>query len=80
MSVERTLLQRAEYLPSNSDSQTNKNEYVLNKGKKYPKDVLDNCQKPSECKSQNDSEGHKTFSTLGHIFAKPKDPIPQSKN
>jgi hypothetical protein len=29
-SVAKTLLQRAEYLPSNSDSQANEHEYVLN--------------------------------------------------
>ena len=40
MSVERTLLQRDEYLPSNSDSQTNKNEYVLSKGKNTQKTFL----------------------------------------
>jgi hypothetical protein len=38
-SVAKTLLQRAESLPSNSDSQANEREYVLNilRGKRLPK-------------------------------------------
>jgi hypothetical protein len=51
MSVERTLLQRAEYLPSNSDSQANEREYVLNvlRENNYSKDFLNHCLNPSEC-------------------------------
>jgi hypothetical protein len=53
MSVERTLLQRAEYLPSNSDSQANEREYVLNvlRENNYSKDFL------RMYRSQNNPEG-----------------------
>ncbi len=112
-SVAKTLLQRAEHLPSNSDSQANEREYVLNILRKnnYPKDFLKNCLNPSACRNQNNSEGDtsikgyavvpyiqgvtepikrilsncnikvalKPYLTLGHIFAKPKDPIPTNQ-
>jgi hypothetical protein len=44
-SVGKALLQRAETLPSNSDSQTNEREYVLNVlgGNDYPKRFLNDC-------------------------------------
>ncbi len=112
-SVAKTLLQRAEHLPSNSDSQANEQEYVLNilRENNYPKDFLKNCLNPSACGNQNNSEGDtsikgyavvpyiqgvtepikrilsncnikvalKPYLTLGHIFAKPKDPIPTNQ-
>ncbi len=112
-SVAKTLLQRAEHLPSNSDSQANEREYVLNilRENNYPKDFLKNCLNPSACRNQNNSEGDtsikgyavvpyiqgvtepikrilsncnikvalKPYLTLGHIFAKPKDPIPTNQ-
>ena len=58
-SVAKTLLQRAEHLPSNSDSQANEREYVLNilRENNYPKDFLKNCLNPSACRNQNNSEG-----------------------
>ena len=112
-SVVKTLLQRAEHLPSNSDSQAYEREYVLNilRENNYPKDFLKNCLNPSACRNQNNSEGDtsikgyavvpyiqgvtepikrilsncnikvalKPYLTLGHIFAKPKDPIPTNQ-
>ncbi len=112
-SVAKTLLQRAEHLPSNSDSQANEREYVLNilRENNYPKDFLKNCLNPSACRNQNNSEGDtsikgyavvpyiqgvtepikrilsncnikvalKPYLTLGHIFAKLKDPIPTNQ-
>ncbi len=112
-SVAKTLLQRAKHLPSNSDSQANEREYVLNilRENNYPKDFLKNCLNPSACRNQNNSEGDisikgyavvpyiqgvtepikrilsncnikvtlKPYLTLGHIFAKPKDPIPTNQ-
>ena len=44
-SVAKTLLQRAESLPSNGDSQANEREYVLNilGGNDYPKRFLNDC-------------------------------------
>ena len=58
-SVAKTLLQRAEHLPSNSDSQANEREYVLNilRENNCPKDFLKNCLNPSACRNQNNSEG-----------------------
>ena len=106
-----TLLQRAESLPSNSDSQANEREYVLNVlgENNYPKRFLDDCLRPPVCRNQNNSEAEgdtsvkgfaivpyiqgvtepikrilsncnvkvalKPYLTLGHIFAKPKDPV-----
>ena len=107
-SVAKTLLQRAESLPSNSDSQANEREYVPNilGENNYPKRFL-NCLRSPVCRNQNNSEGDtsvkgyaivpyiqgvtepikrilsncnikvalKPYLTLGHIFAKPKDPV-----
>ena len=103
------MLQRAESLPSNSDSQANEREYVLNVlgENNYPKRFLNDCLRPRVCRNQNNSEGDtcvkvyaivpyiqgvtepikrilsncnikvalKPYLTLGHIFAKPKDPV-----
>ena len=108
-SVAKTLLQRAESLPSNSDSQANEREYVLNilGENDYPKRFLNDCMRSPVCRNQNNSEGEisakgyaivpyiqgvtepikrilsncnikvalKPYLTLGHIFAKPKDPV-----
>ena len=64
----KTLLQRAEHLPSNSDSQANEREYVLNilKENNYPKDFLKNCLNPSACRNQNNSEGDTSINPLVH--------------
>ena len=101
--------QRAESLPSNSDSQANEREYVLNilGENDYPKRFLNDCLRSPVCRNQNNSEGDtsvkgyaivpyiqgvtepikrilsncnikvalKPYLTLGHIFAKPKDPV-----
>ena len=58
-SVAKTLLQRAESLPSNSDSQANEREYVLNVlgENNYPKRFLNDCLRPPVCRNQNNSEG-----------------------
>jgi hypothetical protein len=58
-SVAKTLLQRAESLPSNSDYQANEREYVLNilGGNDYPKRFLNDCLRSPVCKNQNNSEG-----------------------
>ena len=91
------MLQRAESLPSNSDSQANEREYVLNilGENDYPKRFLNDCLRSPVCRNQNNSEGDKSqnqsikrilsncnikvalkpYLTLGHIFAKPKDPV-----
>jgi hypothetical protein len=54
-SVAKTLLQRAESLPSNSDSQANEREYVLNiLGEN---DYLNDCLRSPVCRNQNNSEG-----------------------
>jgi hypothetical protein len=108
-SVAKTLLQRAESLQSNSDSQANEREYVLNilGDNDYPKRFLNDCLRSPVCRNQNNSEGDtsvrgyaivpyiqgvtepikrilsncnikvvlKPYLTLGHIFAKPKDPV-----
>ena len=100
---------RAESLPSNSDSQANEREYVLNilGENDYPKRFLNDCLRSPVCRNQNNSEGDtsvkgyaivpyiqgvtkpikrilsncnikvalKPYLTLGHIFAKPKDPV-----
>ncbi len=100
-------------MPSNSDSQANEREYVLNilRENNYPKDFLKNCLNPSACRNQNNSEDDTSIKgyavvpyiqgvtepikrilsncnikvalipclTLGHIFAKPKDPIPTNQ-
>jgi hypothetical protein len=51
--------QRAESLPSNSDSQANEREYVLNVlgGNDYPKRFLNDCLGPPVRKNQNNTEG-----------------------
>jgi hypothetical protein len=96
-SVAKTLLQRAESLLSNSDSQANEREYVLNVlwENDYPKRFLNDCLRSPVCRNQNNSEDDtsvtepikrilsncnikvalKPYLTLGHIFAKPKDPV-----
>jgi hypothetical protein len=54
------LLQRAESLPaSNSDSQANEREYVLNVfgENDYPKRFLNDCLRSPVCRNQNNSEG-----------------------
>ena len=58
-SVAKTLLQRAESLPSNSDSQANEREYVLNVlgENNYPKRFLNDCLRSPVCRNQNNSEG-----------------------
>ena len=58
-SVAKTLLQRAESLPSNSDSQANEREYVLNVlgENDYPKRFLNDCLRSPVCRNQNNSEG-----------------------
>jgi hypothetical protein len=57
-SVAKTLLQRAESLPSNSDSQANEREYVLNilGGNDYPKRFLNDSLRSPVCRNQNNSE------------------------
>jgi hypothetical protein len=58
-SVAKTLLQIAESLPSNSDSQANEREYVLNVlgENDYPKRFLNDCLRSHVCRNQNNSEG-----------------------
>ena len=58
-SVAKTLLQRAESLPSNSDSQANEHEYVLNilGENDNPKRFLNDCLRSPACRNQNNSEG-----------------------
>jgi hypothetical protein len=58
-SVAKTLLQRAESLPSNSDSQANEREYVLNilGENDCPKRFLNDCLRSTVCRNQNNSEG-----------------------
>ena len=97
-SVAKTLLQKAESLPSNNDSQANE---------LYPKRFHNDFLRSPVCTNQNNSEGDtsvkgyaivpfiqgvtepikrnlsncnikvalKPYLTLGHIFAKPKDPV-----
>jgi hypothetical protein len=62
-SVAKTLLQRAESLPSNSDSQANEREYVLNVlgENDYPKRFLNDCLRSPVCRNQNNSEGDTGF-------------------
>ena len=108
-SAAKTLLQRAESLPPNSDSEANEREYVLNilGENDYPKRFLNDCLRSPVCRNQNNSEGDtsvkgyaivpyiqgvtepikrilsncnikvalKPYLTLGHIFAKQKDPV-----
>ena len=96
-------------MPSNSDSQANEREYVLNVlgENDYPKRFLNDFLRSPVCRNQNNSEGDtsvkgyatvpfiqgvtepikrilinynikvslKPYLTLGHIFAKPKDPV-----
>jgi hypothetical protein len=55
------LLQRAESLPSNSDSQANEREYVLNVlggNDDYPKCFRNDCLRSPVCRNQNNSEGN----------------------
>ena len=106
-SVAKTLLRRADCLPSSLDSKAEERKYVSNvlKANSYTKTFLHNCQKPVTISSTPD-EGEpatgfavnvyiqsvaepikrilnshnvkvvqKPFQTLGHIFAKPKDPV-----
>ena len=58
-SVAKTLLQRAESLPSNSDSQANEREYFLNVfgENDYPKRFQNDCLRSPVCRNQNNSEG-----------------------
>jgi hypothetical protein len=58
-SVAKNLLQRAESLPSNSDSQANEREDVLNVlgENNYPKRFLNDCLRSPVCRNQNNSEG-----------------------
>ena len=58
-SAAKPLLQKAESLPSNSDSQANEREYVVNilGENDYPKRVLNDCLRPPVCRNQNNSEG-----------------------
>jgi hypothetical protein len=57
-SVAKTLLQRAESLPSNSDSQVIEREYVLNVlgENDYPKRFLNDFLRSPVCRNQNNSE------------------------
>jgi hypothetical protein len=52
------LLQRSESLPSNSDSQANEREYVLNilGENDYTKPFLNDCLRSPVCRNQNNSE------------------------
>jgi hypothetical protein len=47
-------IQRAESLPSNSDSQENEREYVLNvlRENDFPKRFLNDCLSPPVCKNE----------------------------
>ena len=106
-SVAKTLLRRADCLPSSLDSKAEERKYVSNvlKANSYTKTFLHNCQKPVTTSSTPDEReaatgfavnvyiqsvaepikrilnSHKVkvvqkpFQTLGHIFAKPKDPV-----
>ena len=64
-SVAKTLLQRAESLPSNSDSQANEREYVLNVlgENNYPK--RETSLRPPVCRNQNNSEAEGDTSVKG---------------
>ena len=110
-SVAKTLLRRADCLPSSLDSKAEERKYVSNvlKANSYTKTFLHNCQKPVTTSSTPD-EGEpatgfavnvyiqsvaepikrilnshnvkvvqKPFQTLGHIFAKPKDPVTKER-
>ena len=106
-SVAKTLLRRADCLPSSLDSKAEERKYVSNvlKANGYTKTFLRNCQKPVTnsnalderepatgfavipyiqgvtepikriLNSHNVKVAQKPFQTLGHIFAKPKDPV-----
>ena len=106
-SVAKTLLGRADCLPSSLDSKAEERKYVSNvlKANSYTKTFLRNCQKPvTTCNTSDEREpatsfafipyiqsvtepikrilnshnvkvAQKPFQTLGHIFAKPKDPV-----
>jgi hypothetical protein len=71
-SVAKTLLQRAESLPSNSNSQANEREYVLNVlgENEYPKLFLNDCLRSPVSKNQNNSQGgtsSKNFAIVPYI-------------
>ena len=106
-SVAKTLLRRADCLPSSLDSKAEERKYVSNvlKANGYTKTFLRNCQKPVTnsnalderepatgfavipyiqdvtepikriLNSHNVKVAQKPFQTLGHIFAKPKEPV-----
>ena len=106
-SIAKTLLRRADCLPSSLDSKAEERKYVSNvlKANGYTKTFLRNCQKPVTTSnalderepatgfavipyiqgvtepikrilnSHNVKVAQKPFQTLGHIFAKPKDPV-----
>ena len=106
-SVAKTLLRRADCLPSSLDSKAEERKYASNvlKANSYTKTFLRNCQKPVTTSSTPDEREpatgfavnvyiqsvaepikrilnshnvkvvQKPFQTLGHIFAKPKDPV-----
>ena len=105
-SVAKTLLRRADCLPSSLDLKAEERKYVFNvKANGYTKTFLRNCQKQvTTGDALNEREpatgfavipyiqgvtepmkrilnshsvkvAQKPFQTLGHIFAKPKDPI-----
>ena len=107
MSAAKTLLRRADCLPSSLDSTAEERKDVSNvlKANGYTKTFLRNCQKPVTTRSTLDERepatgfviipyiqgvtepikrvlnshnvkvAQKPFQTLGHIFAKPKDPV-----
>ena len=106
-SLAKTLLRRADCLPSSLDSKAEERKYVSNvlKANCYTKTFLRNCHEPVTTNSApNEREpatgvavipyiqgvteptkrilngynvivAKKPFQTLGHIFAKPKDPV-----
>ena len=110
-SVAKTLLKRADCLPSSLDSKPEERKYVSNvlKANGYTKNFLRNCQKPVTTSSTLDEREPTTgfavipyirgvteaikrilnshnikvaqnpFQTLGHIFAKPKDPVTEEQ-
>ena len=105
--VAKTLLRRADCLPSSLDSKAEERKHVSNvlKANGYTKTFLRNCQKPVTTSNSLDERepatdfaaipyiqgvtehikrilnshnaivAQKPFQTLGHIFAKPKDPV-----
>ena len=109
--VAKTLLRRADSLPSSLDSKAEERKYVSNvlKANGCTKTFLRNCQKPGTTSSapdvrepatgfaviphiqgviepikrilnsHNDKVVQKPFQPLGHIFPKPKDPVPKEQ-